>query len=130
MVTCVTQNKMDEGEVSDSDDDNPGLGPVDDGGGEVLSSGMQTDSLEQDRTDPDGLTVWDRKRPVFVEVAEPDPREGEIIEDMESSRPKLYKFDLREYVTASKITIPEGLAEDTPLLDAARQIAHSLREVS
>ena len=121
---------MDEGEVSDSDDDNPVLGPVGDGGAEVLSHGMQTDRLEQDRTDPDSLTVWDRKRPVFVEVAEPEPSEGEVIEDMESSRPKLYKFDLRECVNASKITIPEGLAEDTPLLDAARLIARSLREVS
>lgn len=130
MVTCVTQNKMDEGEVSDSDDDNPGLGPGEDGGAEVLPHGMQTGSLEQDRTDPDSLTVWDRKRPVFVDVAEPEPSEGEVIEDMESSRPKLYKFDLRECVSASKITIPDGLAEDTPLLDAARQIAHSLREVT
>ena len=96
---CVTQNKMDEGEVSDSDDDNPVLGPVGDGGAEVLSHGMQTDRLEQDRTDPDSLTVWDRKRPVFVEVAEPDIARERFIEDMECiGGLSCTKFDLRECV--------------------------------
>lgn len=122
---------VDEGEVSDSEDETPYRGPAEAEDTEMPSAvyGMQTYRFEQDRTDLNGLTTWDRKRPVFV-PAEAEHSVGEVAEDMESSRPKLYKVDLREFVNASEITIPEGLTEDTPLLDAARKIAHSIREVS
>ena len=124
---------VDEGEVSDSDDDIPSRDPAEVEGLTVMQSSVygmekvQTDKCEQNGTD--ALTVWDRKRPAFV-VAEAEHSEGEVTEDMESSRPKLYKVDLREFVNASEIIIPEGLTEETPLHDAARQIAHSIREVS
>ena len=128
---------VDEGEVSDSADDACVRPSGDTSGGEdITQTTLLHRRTEEERKEDaqveygrDGLDICDRKRPVHVNP-EHELSEGEVSEDMESSRPKLYKVDLREFVNASEIVIPENLTEETPLQEAAHAIAQCIREVS
>lgn len=128
---------VDEGEVSDSEDDacvrpSGDTGDVEGATETTFSLHGKKEARNEDvhvKYGTDGLDICNRKRHVDV-GGEVELSEGEISEDMESSLPKLYKVDLREFVNPSEIVIPEDLTVETPLQEAARAIAHCIREVS